>query len=169
MSAATFNLQISNLPFLSHMKYSVFFLSLLITAFITISCDDQLDTLTDQEAVLTELLDDFLAGASVNDYDMHNLFWSEDLIYTGSTGRRVAKADIMESLENADPNEEPEYNYHAEDVQINQYGEMAVVAFRLVSVPVNDPDSREEFFNTGTFQLQDGQWRAVAWQATRIP
>jgi hypothetical protein len=26
-----------------------------------------------------------------------------------------------------------------------------------------------EYFNTGTFRKRDGEWRAVAWQATRIP
>jgi hypothetical protein len=26
-----------------------------------------------------------------------------------------------------------------------------------------------EFLNTGTFLKRDGEWRAIAWQATRVP
>ena len=37
---------------------------------------------------LTALLKEFLAGASRNDAAIHDRFWAEDLIYTGSAGRR---------------------------------------------------------------------------------
>ena len=46
-------------------------------------------------AELTKLLRDFLDGASRNDSAMHDRFWAEDLIYTGSSGRRIGKPDIM--------------------------------------------------------------------------
>ena len=46
-------------------------------------------------AELTRLVKDFLDGASRNDAAMHDRFWAEDLIYTGSSGRRIGKADIM--------------------------------------------------------------------------
>ena len=39
-------------------------------------------------AELTKLLNEFLAGASHNDAAMHDRFWAEDVIYTGSSGRR---------------------------------------------------------------------------------
>ncbi|MGH9902936.1 MAG: hypothetical protein ACRD68_14105, partial [Pyrinomonadaceae bacterium] len=45
-------------------------------------------------AELTRLLKEFLAGASRNDASVHDRFWAEDLIYTGSSGRRVGKADL---------------------------------------------------------------------------
>ena len=38
---------------------------------------------------ITRLLKNFLAGASRNDAAMHDRFWAEDLIYTGSSGRRI--------------------------------------------------------------------------------
>ena len=40
---------------------------------------------------LTKLLHEFLAGASRDDAAMHDRFWAEDLIYTGSSGRRIGK------------------------------------------------------------------------------
>jgi len=46
-------------------------------------------------AELTSLLNQFLAGASRNNVAMHDRFWAEDVIYTGSGGRRRGKADIM--------------------------------------------------------------------------
>ena len=42
-------------------------------------------------AELTKLLNEFLAGASHNDAAMHDRFWADDLIYTGSGGRRRGK------------------------------------------------------------------------------
>src|SRR5919109_4386845 len=47
---------------------------------------------------LTNLLKEFLAGASRNDAATHDRFWAEDLIYTGSSGRRIGKADIMKDV-----------------------------------------------------------------------
>ena len=58
-------------------------------------------------ADLTALVEDFLAGASRNDAAVHDRFWADDLIYTGSSGRRVGKADIMKDVRGA-PAPKPE-------------------------------------------------------------
>src|SRR4029079_6570191 len=49
----------------------------------------------DDSAELTRLLREFLAGASRNDPAVHERFWADDLVYTGSSGRRIGKADIL--------------------------------------------------------------------------
>lgn len=119
-----------------------------------------------EKEVLTDLLNEFLEGASYNDAAVHDRFWAEDLIYTGSAGNRITKEDIMSGVEeNPDRSQEPEMAYHAEEVQIQLYGETAVVAFRLVGAERDG--NVMEFYNTGTFVQRDGRWRAVAWQATR--
>lgn len=119
--------------------------------------------------ILSELLDEFLAGASVNDAEIHDRFWAEDLIYTGSAGTRTTKSEIMEELKNQTANESDEMPvYHAEDLQINLYGKTAVTAFRLVATFESGPNDMQ-FYNTGTFVKRNDQWKAVAWQATRIP
>ena len=84
-------------------------------------------------AELTALLAHFLDGASRNDIAVHERFWAEDLIYTRSAGQRVGKAEILASVR-AGPEspEEPPVTYSAEDVRIQQYGDTAIVAFRLV-------------------------------------
>jgi len=120
---------------------------------------------------LTKLLNDFLAGAGRNDVAMHDRFWADDLIYTGATGRRVGKADIMKDLRSSPPlRNEQKITYSAEDVRIQQYGTTAIVAFRLVA-RVERPTSTDvtHFFNTGTFLKRDGKWQVVSWQATRLP
>lgn len=133
--------------------------------FANLSVQDDSD-----KAALSELLDDFLAGASVNDAEMHDRFWAEDLIYTGSSGTRITKSDIMAGLGNQpEENEDEALAYHAEELQIQLYGETAVVAFRLVATFDSGSESDMAFYNTGTFVKRDGEWRAVAWQATRIP
>jgi hypothetical protein len=117
--------------------------------------------------VLTALLHAFLAGASQNDAAVHDRFWSEGLIYTSSAGSRFGKADIMDGLESND--EEPAAVYSAEDIQVQQFDDTAVVAFRLVSTPLAADGTSAGYFNTGTFVKEQGRWQAVAWQATKIP
>lgn len=120
--------------------------------------------------VLTELLDEFLEGASYNDPDVHDRFWADDLIYTGSAGNRTTKPEIMSGMtEPANYEIEPQVKYHGEEVQIKLYGSTAVVAFKLVAVDQNSMGDRSEFYNTGTFVKRNGKWKAVAWQATKIP
>lgn len=117
--------------------------------------------------VLTELLNEFLAGASRNEAAAHQRFWADQLIYTSSSGARFGKADILEGMEEEEPG--PETIYSAEDIQIQQYGDTAVVAFRLLGQVQEGEGELLQFFNTGTFVKADGEWRAVAWQATRTP
>lgn len=121
-------------------------------------------------ADLTKLLNDFLAGAGRNDAAMHDRFWAEDLIYTGAAGRRVGKADIMKDVRSSPTlvgNQRTTYS--AEDVRVQQYGNTAIVAFRLVAkIERRDAVDVTHFFNTGTFLKRDGKWQVVSWQATRL-
>ena len=82
---------------------------------------------------LTRLLNEFLDGASRNDVKAHERFWADDLIYTRSAGVRMGKAEILENARSGPTAtaEEPT-TYTSEDVRIQQYGDTAVVAFRLV-------------------------------------
>jgi hypothetical protein len=94
------------------------------------------------EEQLTTLLDEFLAGASVNDIATHERFWAEDLVYTSSRGLRFGKADILEGMR-AEPDSEaanPDVTYSAEDIRVRLYGEAAVVAFRLVGAPSDESE-----------------------------
>jgi len=121
---------------------------------------------------LTKLLREFLSGASRNDAAMHDRFWAEDLIYTGSSGRRIGKADIMRGARSATAPKpgDPTTTYGAEDIRIQQYGDTAIVAFRLVGATEKDGKTViTNYLNTGTFLKRNGKWQAVSWQATRIP
>ena len=125
---------------------------------------------------LTKLLHDFLAGASRNDAAMHDRFWAEDLIYTGSSGRRIGKADIMRSVrEESAPKEKGKEEeetavYSAEDIRIQQYGTTAIVAFRLIGKTTKGEKTEiANYLNSGTFLKRDGKWQVVNWQATKLP
>jgi hypothetical protein len=122
---------------------------------------------------LTRLLNDFLAGAGKNDVAMHDRFWADDLIYTRSAGVRTNKEELMKGVRSAPPKKEgdPTTVYTAEDVKIQQYGNTAVVAFRLVSTTMKADGSKTvgNNLNTGTFVKRKGEWRAVAWQSTIVP
>lgn len=117
---------------------------------------------------LTKLLKFFLDGASRNDVAVHDRFWADDLIYTRSAGVRVGKADILANAGAPEAAEESPTLYTAEDIRIQQYGDTAVVAFRLVGTTGSGPQAEvTQYLNTGTFARRNGEWRAVAWQATR--
>ena len=150
----------------------------------------------DDSAELTRMLNEFLAGASVDDAAAHERFWADDLIYTSSSGERIGKADIMGGLSapaNANKAEADKADveaavtgeattvYTAQDIRIQQYGDTAIVAFKLVGTTsragVNTGAAAAAaaefevlyYYNTGTFLRRNGVWQVVAWQATRIP
>lgn len=139
---------------------------------LVVSSNVQAQTAPDA-AQLTTLLNNFLAGAGRNDVEIHDNFWAEDLIYTGAAGRRVTKANIMTDLRKAPAAASasgPKTTYSAEEIRIQQYGDTAIVAFRLVAtVERGVKTETSKFYNTGTFLKRNGKWQAVAWQATRLP
>ncbi len=123
-------------------------------------------------AELTKLLNDFLAGASRNDVAVHERFWADDLIYTRSAGRRVNKAEVMHDVRTAPAPKptDPKTVYTAEDIRIQQYGDTAVVAFRLVATTENGGTKAvANLLNSGTFVKREGKWQVVNWQSTRMP
>lgn len=137
--------------------------SLLFLFAITITAQTAPDA-----AELTKLLNDFLAGASRSDVAIHDRFWADDLIYTRSAGRRVNKAEVMHDVRStpAPKPTDPKTVYTAEDIRIQQYGDTAVVAFRLVATTGKDVAN---LLNSGTFVKRDGKWQVVNWQSTRMP
>jgi len=122
---------------------------------------------------LKSMLREFLAGAGTNDVAAHDRFWADDLIYTGASGKTHTKADIMQSVrEDAakppDPNA-PKSTYDAEDIVVHDFGNFAVVNFRLVAHTDDHGKQDTAYYrNTGTFAKRNGQWKVVAWQATKI-
>jgi len=150
------------------MKTRIMLIALLLGSLATIS---HAQTAPDA-AELTRLLNEFLAGASVNDASVHDRFWADDLIYTRSAGVRTNKAALMKNLRNAPAPkpDDPKTVYTAEDIQIHQYGDAAVVAFRLVATTTkNGATEVANYLNTGTFIKRDKRWQAVAWQSTAVP
>src|ERR1051325_2479352 len=129
-------------------------------------------TTTPDAAELTKLLNDFLAGASRNDPAAHERFWADDLIYTRSAGRRTNKAEIMHDVRSAPAPkpDDPKTVYTAEDIRIQQYGNTAIVAFRLVATTeVDGAKQVQNLLNSGTFLKRNGKWQVVNWQSTRMP
>ena len=127
----------------------------------------------DHKAELQRLLNEFLVGAGRNDAAVHDRFWADDLIYTRAAGSRIGKLELMKGVRSAPPRKfnDPVTIYTGEDVRIQEYGDVAVVAFKLVGTTTKTDRSREvlEFLNTGTFVKRKGVWQVVAWQATAIP
>jgi hypothetical protein len=125
------------------------------------------------KAELTASLHYFLANSSKE--AAHAKFWSDDLVYTSSNGTRFGKAELMGNFAEEDGAEEseeesdgPDTVFSGEAVNVQVFGTMAVVTFRLVGTP-DDGSEISEYFNSGTFLKRHGLWQAVSWQATIIP
>ena len=150
------------------MKKIVAILALIICSAVTFYAQAAPDA-----AELTRLLNEFLAGAGRNDAAVHDRFWADDLIYTRSAGVRTNKEEIMKGLRTAPPRKEgdPVTVYTAEDIKIQQYGNAAVVAFRLVgnTTKADGTKTATNNLNTGTFIKRNGKWQVVAWQSTVVP
>lgn len=146
------------------MKRYISLLILLLSASVSMYAQTAPDA-----ADLTRLLNEFLAGAGRGDAAVHDRFWADDLIYTRSTGVRTNKEEIMKGLKSSPPAPkpgDPVTVYTAEDIQIHQYGDAAVVAFKLV-ITTTKADGTKTIgnnLNTGTFIKLKGKWQAVAWQ-----
>jgi len=111
---------------------------------------------------------DFLKKVPANQRSTYNRFFADDVIYTRNSGQVVTKKDILADTGNPTV---PRANamFTGEDFTVHQYGNLAVVNFRLV-MHATDKDTpvTHSFRNTGTFMKRNGQWQAVAWQATPI-
>jgi ketosteroid isomerase-like protein len=144
-------------------------LAVAITILLCVPSFAQMRAQLSTDAQLRVVLNEFLDGAGRNDKAVHQRFWADDVIYTSAKGVVRSKADILKSLdEPADPNA-PKMTYSAEDVTVHDLGEWAIVNFRLVAKSEKDGKTETtNYRNTGTFRRRNGQWQAVAWQATKI-
>lgn len=122
----------------------------------------------DVEAQITAALELFLHGASVNNANVHDQFWGEDLTYTSSRGQRYGKAQLMYGLQGQEPTPESEVTtwYSAEDIRIKEIGEAVILNFTLVATSPKQNPRRQTFFNTGIMVKRDGRWQAINWNAT---
>lgn len=119
-------------------------------------------------AELTKLLHEFLNAATTNDRAVFDRFFAEDVVYTRSAGVTINKADIMKSFTEPRGQERASSTYDADDITVHQYGNFAVVNFRLIAKP-NAGGAPQYYRNTGSFVKHDGMWQAVAWQSTKVP
>lgn len=120
---------------------------------------------------LTATLNQFLDASGRNDVAAFDKFFADDVIYTRSAGVVITKADIMRSVSGPQPASQNTSAYSAEDVTIHEYGETAVVAFRLVARTTHGDGKVDvsNYRNTGIFLRRDGRWQVIAWQSTKVP
>jgi len=93
------------------------------------------------------------------------------VIYTRSAGVVTNKPEILKNVANLRPTPESKSVYSAEDVTVHEYGDTAIVAFRLVARTEHSGGGIEtgNYRNTGTFLRRNGRWQVIAWQSTKIP
>jgi len=123
---------------------------------------------------LTAMLNQFLDDASTGNRAGFDRFFADDVIYTGSNALVHTKPEIMKNVGSMKPTPDKKTTYSAEDVTVHDFGDAAIVAFRLVArtetKSAKGPKVKTDSYrNTGTFVRRKGRWQVVAWQATKIP
>ena len=123
---------------------------------------------------LTAMLNQFLDDASTGNSAGFDRFFADDVIYTGSNALVRTKPEIMKNVGSMKPTPDKKTTYSAENVTVHDFGDAAVVAFRLVArtetKSAKGPKVKTDSYrNTGTFVRRNGRWQVVAWQATKIP
>lgn len=116
---------------------------------------------------IQERLDWFMHGASVGDGEVHAQFWHPDLTYTSSSGSRFGKPQLMQGMWGSAPLQDSDVTswYRADDLELTVLGEAVVVNFTLVAEPVDNSEA-SYFYNSGVLIEDEGEWRAINWQAT---
>ena len=168
-------------------KFSIVFSAVLLMA-AAAGAQSTAESATARE--VTGMLRQFLIDAARNDRAGFEKFFADDVIYTRAVGVVISKADILKSLDTDTPPADSKTTYSAEDITVHEYGDTAVVAFRLVALTVRNEGKAEtaktdtaktdtaktetarteteSYRNTGTFLRRNGKWQVVAWQATKI-
>lgn len=115
---------------------------------------------------LERLLREFLDAAGRGDKPVFERFFADDVIYTRGTGQRVDKAEILQGVEEGRTSGS---TYSADDAMVHDYGDFAVVNFRLLAHSAKEGRTDTTTYrNTGVFQRRNGRWQVIAWQATPI-
>ena len=120
---------------------------------------------------LTTMLRRFLVDAAQGNVAGFESFFADDVIYTRSAGVVTNKAEILKNVASLRPTPESKTTYSAEDVTVHEYGDTAIVAFRLLARTEHSDGKSEtgNYRNTGTFLRRNGRWQVVAWQSTKMP
>ena|SRR5689334_5620516 len=118
---------------------------------------------------ISSLLNEFLDAAGRGDRAVFDRFFADDVIYTRSAGATVDKAEIMKNIDRRSETG-AKNTYSADDVTVHDYGDTAIVNFRLNARAERDGKTElAHYRNTATFLRRRGQWQVVAWQSTKVP
>lgn len=118
---------------------------------------------------IQQRLDWFMQGASRGDGDVHGEFWHAELTYTSSSGQRMDKHQLMQGMWGSAPlrDEQVTQWYHARELELTVLDDVVIANFILVAEPV-DGSEASYFYNTGVLVEDQGEWRAINWNATRF-
>lgn len=141
------------------------YLLLAIAILFSIACTAQESV----EEATTKAVNAFLHGASIGSPQAHDKFWAEELTYTSSSGDRFGKEQLMSSMKDAQPKDPDNVKvwYGAEDIEVKQFGDTVVFNFTLTAE--EEGKITKYFHNTGVLIQRGGHWKAVNWNATKVP
>jgi ketosteroid isomerase-like protein len=122
----------------------------------------------DEQKQLIALVQDFLANVPAGKRETFDRFYADDVIYTRASGQLITKQDILAHTKDSSV-VNSKISYSGDEFNVHLYGNIAVVNFRMTMHDASgDKAVTKTFRNTGTFMNRNGQWQAIAWQATPI-
>ncbi len=108
-----------------------------------------------------------MAAMVAKDYDALNDMLCKDLVYTHSSARLDTKESLIGNMQSG----ATVYTaVEASDVVAQDLGDAVVLSGRAdISVDISGSPTSFAVRFTDVYQNQDGTWRMVAWQSTRLP
>ena len=119
------------------------------------------------EQVILDLESRRLKAVMDADIDVLNEILSDDLTYTHTTAALDTKQSFTDALKSGALNYE---RMVSDDGKVKVYGDTAIVNGTAdVGVTSRGQQLKFGLRYTVVYVKQDGQWRMVVWQATRLP
>jgi ketosteroid isomerase-like protein len=154
------------------MKHLLLALSLILAAPVVFAQNPAREARSDDDAEkqVRKLERDRVAALVKGDVNTLDRIFSDDLIYTHSTGRVDTKKSLIDSIKSG-----------AQKYEAMDHDDLAVRTFQNVALLMGKSSVKVRSGGAGaelrSFQIrfiivyarQSGRWQMVAWQSTRIP
>ena len=118
------------------------------------------------EQQLMKLTEEFAAAEVRGDMAALDSLLADDFAHTHSTGRVATKAKDMDDIKSGRRRYE---SIHLEDLQVRLYGTTALTLGRARIQVINLGKTSNNYIQfLNVWVQQQGKWRMVAWQTTRV-
>ena len=117
------------------------------------------------EQEIKQLMSEIDKAHRQSDAGAFDRIWADDYVLTDWRGSVKNRAEALAEWKGGEHKYE---SYQSDDIKVRVYGDTAVVTARVTRKSRTDAENVGQFRHTRVFVKQQGTWRLVATQVTRI-